>query len=134
MADSFPPHHIHVQQEEGYPSRRSRHLRSGASISTRGVSFGLLPFFLIVAALLMLVLSGYQCGTMLINVWIEIAGLLWIGELLTGIFSLFRQQARRFAMSFVVTLFLSALLTIPLFFLAAWFVSHGVHPFCFSRS
>lgn len=134
MADLFPPHHMHTQQEEVYPSGGSRYVHSDAPFSTRGVSFGLLPFFLTVAALLMLVLSGYQCGIMLVNVWIGISGLLWIGELLTGTFSLFRRQAHRFAVSLVVTLLLSALLTIPLFFLAAWFVSHEVHPFCFSRS
>ena len=130
MADSLPPHQMHVQKEKIYSLENSRHSRSNASFPTKGVLLGLLPFFLTTAALLVLSLGGYQCGIVLINAWIWVSLLLWVGELLTGIFYLFRQQARRFAMGLVATLLLSALLIIPLFFLSAWFVSHGIHPFC----
>ncbi len=131
MADSFPPHQMHMRREESSLPGVSRQPRSGLA---RGVLLGLLPFFLTTAALLVLALGGYQCGIVLVNAWIWVSLLLWSGELLTGIIYLVRRKARRFAIGLVITLLVSALLSIPLVFLSAWFVAHGIHPLCSARS
>ncbi len=99
----------------------------------RGILLGLLPLFIFIFSIIMTYLVGY-CGSGLIVLVQYIAIALWGIELLAGVFCLFNMRLRSLAISLILTLLLSALLSWSLDQLSLSITSSGPPFFCHFRN
>jgi hypothetical protein len=112
---------------------RTKTIFSGSRTRSRSILLGLPPLLIFIGSLLTIYLEGY-CGSNLIFLLQEIAIALWGVELLSGILSLFSKRLRLLAITLILTLLISALLSWPLEQLSWWFTSFGPSPFCHFRN
>jgi hypothetical protein len=102
----------------------SEQIQRAAHPLARGILIGLIPYLVIIGALVIKYLASV-CANDLLFISQVIAVALWGVELLAGILCLFNTRLRSLAISLVITLLLSALLVIPLLQLSAWLMTLG---------